>query len=401
MAKLISKQQVNDLQRMKLIASLLLVFFAILFFIANYFESRYSCMPYIRAFAEASLVGGLADWFAVVALFKHPLSIPIPHTNLIEKKKESIAANLAAFIYNNFLAKDKLRDKLHTASKDLTQYIRQSNESDLFNKLINYYPKKFELEDEDLKKFITQQANAFFQNIDLSDFTAKVLNVLTKNGEHQKLLNEILKQLNEIITNKENIDFVYTKVKDASRFAIGTENYTKGLFAFLEELIDDIHQNPEHDIRQKFNDKIKVYMVDLTHQKYQVRFVEIKESILQSSSYKSFIDSLWINIKEKILLYIKQQKNDHILAGDLSNFINKQFQDEYVNFIFESWIVDNLTKLIENKKDEIEHYVKDTVMSWPNTSLMLEQYLGKDLQYIRINGSLVGGIIGLIIHLLS
>lgn len=400
--KAINKRDITELSRMKIIATSLLGVFLVIFFVASYFEQRHAIFGYIKAFAEASLVGGLADWFAVAALFRHPLGLPVPHTNLIEKKKETIAKSVAGFIYDNFLSKEKLEAKLRSASQKITEYIKKSGKSDVFEKLMKYYPKKIEINDTDIKPVITEQADAFFKSIDFSELSSKMLDVLAKNREHQQLLNEALKQAGEILSNPDITDFVAHKIdKKAKWYAVGIETYTKNFFKFINELLESIQQNPEHEIRRKLDEKIKIYIVDLAHKKYKEKFDRIKNGILESSSYHDFVENLWTTIRKKLAQSFSSDKDHKQLTENLSKFITEQLYDEYVNFVFESWIVENLTKLIENQRDDIEEYIKQTVMDWPNASIMIERYLGKDLQYIRINGSLVGGIIGLLIYVIA
>jgi len=394
----------KDLVKMKLIATSILVFFAIIFIVSLNLEHRFGFFGYLRAFSEASMIGGLADWFAVVALFKYPLGLPFPHTNLINRNKKEIAKNLSHFIYLEFLSKEKITNKLRSVSEKAINYIKNSNNSDLFGKLMDYYPKKIVFDDAEIKQFVTNQTDSFFKKIDLSLLFSSILNILSKNNEHQKVFDEILHQSIGQLTDKENIGYIYRKLDEKTKFYhVGVETYTEKMFEVVIELLNEIKDNPEHELRNRLDDKIKVQIVDLVHKKHQPKLDDLKNDILSSDSYKDFIDNLWVEIKEKIILYLKEQKTTQKseLADGLNEFINSQLEDNYIQYIFENWIVNNISSLVESEKETIEKYIMETVSSWPNISETLENYIGKDLQYIRINGTIVGGLIGLLLYSLT
>jgi uncharacterized membrane-anchored protein YjiN (DUF445 family) len=398
-----STPESNALARMKMIATGLLICFAIIFIISKFFEKQYPFLSYLTAFAEASMIGGLADWFAVTALFQHPLGLPIPHTNLIEKRKDNIAKGLSNFIYKNFLTKEKLEKKFTELSKEIIAYIRKSENSLFFKEIIASYPDKIEFEDEKLKIFVAQQAHEYFKTVDLSKVGYTVVDSLVHRGNHQQLFDKILEESVDIVQNQENVKYVYSKIdKKAFFFNFGIKKYTEKLFEGVANLLNEVKENPDHQLRVKLDEKLQEFTQNIEQRKFDAQLEEIKSEIFSSQSYQDFINHLWFDIKDKTLDYIKNQNaNNENFSQDISKFVAKQLESEYINHVFEKWIVNNITTLIEANEDNIKKYIENTIMSWSNTSVILEQYLGKDLQYIRINGSLVGGVIGLILHIVK
>ncbi|WP_236025366.1 DUF445 domain-containing protein [Flavobacterium geliluteum] len=400
--EIISKQKA--LNKMKNNALALLGVAVLLFIVAIYFK-----IPMLQAFSEAAMVGGIADWFAVVALFRHPLGIPIWHTAIIPLKKNEIGENLGSFVSEEFLNREKLEIKLEEfnfATKASEWLSEKENAVKIANLVaVNIIPGILKtINDEDIKHFIQIQFKEKLEAINFGDWVALALEPLQKGQLKEQMLTNIIDVLcNELIDNK---DLIRKKVKESTpilTFGLADKSISEGVFNGLYDFLNEA-KNPESDIRAKidqyvydFLDKVKNseemrgkinnVILGFAGKKEVQDYIngiwdEIKTSIHHDLD-KGDQSSIKNNISNLIQTFGKGIKEDHAMLNKINNFIKN----------------DVLSVLINNKK-VIGDLIASTVKSWDGkeVSEKLELEIGKDLQYIRINGTLVGGLIGLVIY---
>ncbi|MEO8532595.1 MAG: DUF445 domain-containing protein [Flavobacterium sp.] len=396
--------KVKALKSMKRNALALLGVAVLLFIIAIYFK-----IPMLQAFSEAAMVGGIADWFAVVALFRHPLGIPIWHTAIIPTKKNEIGENLGNFVSEEFLNREKLEVKLEEfnfatkASDWLSQEENANKIADLV--VVNIIPGILKtIKDEDVKKFIQVQFAAKLESINFGNWVALALEPLQKGNVKDQLLTNLLEVMSgELSSNKE---LIRKKVKESTpflSFGLADKSISEGIFNGLQEFLDEA-KNPESAIRIKIDEYVYDFL-DKVKNSEEMR-VKINTMILDFAGKKEvqdYINGIWDEIKLSITNDLEKGNESSIknnISGLIQNFGNGLKEDSVMIDKINNFIKNDLLSVLLNNKKVIGDLISSTVKSWDGkeVSEKLELEIGKDLQYIRINGTLVGGLIGLIIY---
>ena len=397
----ISKQKA--LNRMKNNALALLGLAVLLFIIAIYYK-----IPILQAFSEAAMVGGIADWFAVVALFRHPLGIPIWHTAIIPIKKNEIGENLGNFVSEEFLNRDKLEiklDEFNFATK-ASDWLSQDENANKIASLVavNIIPGILNtIKDEDIKRFIQIQFKEKLEGINFGDWVALALEPLQKGHVKDQLLNNILEvMITELSNNK---DQIRKKVKESTpflSFGLADKSISEGIFNGLYEFLNEA-RNPESEIRLKIDEYIYDFL-DKVKNSEEMR-VKINNMILGFAGKKEvqdYVNGIWDEIKLSISTDLEKGDESSIkksIASLIQGFGNGIKKDPVMIDKINNFIKNDLLSVLLNNKEVIGDLISSTVKSWDGkeVSEKLELEIGKDLQYIRINGTLVGGLIGLVI----
>lgn len=365
-------------------------------------------MGYIKAFAEAAMVGALADWFAVTALFHHPMGLKIPHTNLIEKKKQDIGNNLGAFVVDNFLNPETIRPYIEQIdiSVGLTKWLDKENNrqiiieetSVILNKILE------DVKDEDITRFIAKKGNELIHNIALNKVFATILQYLLERNEHEKVLSFLLEKIKYYIV--ENEETVRQRVKKESGFFVPgfvdnmlANRITVGIANFLHE----VEENKDHRIRQEITEHLYKFSTQLKEEnKWNEDFEKIKSGLLSPENLHQYANDIWQNIKTNILkeLANKDTAFFNYLNKTISGFALNLKKDEGLRNKINKQVKYNAYRLILKNKATVGSIISKTVGNWKGRELSekLELEVGKDLQYIRINGTLVGGLVGLLIY---
>lgn len=398
----ISKEKA--LRKMKGNALALLGFAVLLFIIAIYFK-----IPILQAFSEAAMVGGIADWFAVVALFRHPMGIPIWHTAIIPTKKNEIGENLGSFVSEEFLNREKLEIKIEEfnfATKASDWLSQGENANKIANLVVvNIIPGVLKtIKDEDVKRLIQVQFKEKLEGINFGDWVALALEPLQKGNVKDQLLTNLMEVMSTELAN--NKDLIRKKVKESTpflSFGLADKSISEGIFNGLAEFLDEA-KNPDSAVRIKIDEYVYNFL-DQVKNSEEMR-VKINNLILGFAGKKEvqdYVNGIWDEIKLSITNDLEKGDQSSI-KNSISNLIqgfgtgikdDPIMIDKINNFIK----IDLLSMLLNNKK-VIGDLISSTVKSWDGkeVSEKLELEIGKDLQYIRINGTLVGGMIGLVIY---
>ena len=394
----------KNLNRMKSIALSVLGLAVVCFFVAHHYK-----IGWLKAISEAAMVGGIADWFAVVALFKHPLGIPIPHTALIPNNKDSIGQNLGSFVSDEFLIKEKLEIKLDEfdfATK-ATNWIKEDKNAATISGLVveNVIPGILKtIDDADVKNFIQRQFESKMQELNFGQWVAVALESLSKSEKQSELITEVLTVLaTELEANRLDIN---EKVKTATPWytlGVADKKIADGVFNGLYEFLE---MAKEHDssIRQKINLYILNFIEDLKHSpEMQQKISTLITEFTQKEEVQNYIGSIWQEIKDKVTADLDKGSDSKIksnLTSMIMNFGDTIQNDTIMTTKINTFIkVDLLGVLLRNKKS-IGDLIATSVQSWDKKEIAdkLELEVGKDLQFIRINGTVVGGFVGLLIY---
>lgn len=394
----------SGLNKMKNFALGVLAIAVLLFFIANHYK-----IGWLKAFSEAAMVGGIADWFAVVALFRHPLGIPIPHTALIPNNKDAIGQNLGTFVSDEFLIKEKLEakvDEFNFAIK-ATDWLMDEENANKISTLVteNVIPGILKtVEDEEVKHFISTQFEAKLKEMNFGEWIAVGLESLANSEKQGQLITNLLKILSDELQN--NRGEIREKVKDATPWytlGMADKRLSEGIFNGLYEFINQAKE-PDSAIRERIN----LYVVDFieelkTSPEMQLKINTMVIEFTAKKEVQDYISSIWEEIKNAIYSDLAKGEDSKIkesLSSMIRNFGKNIQQDETMIAKINNFIkVDVLGILLRNKK-AIGDLIANSVKSWDKKEISnkLELEIGKDLQFIRINGTVVGGLVGLIIY---
>ena len=400
-----------ELNRHKWFATLLFFIMALIYVVCEAIFKHAGWAGYVKAFAEAAMVGALADWFAVVALFRHPLGIPIPHTDLIESSKKKIGNNLGIFVTDNFLTSSAIRprlEKLHIASRLGQWLLIKKNREKVTTELVRILKEGLsKFNDEDITRIIYTQAAALVDKIPVHKLAGEGLAKVVNENMHQDWITTLATYLGKFLYD--NQDLVKQKVKDESHFLIPgfvdnliAEKITNGGIRYMEEIAGD----KDHPVRKKLGDKLQEIAADIKQGgPWANRLNNLKDELLSPQHLADYSGTVWQYIKKQI-----EQDFDKPSSG-IAKYIDKvlyDMGDSLSNDIIRQQRIDQFVqlqafKLLIKYRHTAGEMISQTVANWPSRQLSekLELEVGKDLQYIRINGTLVGGTVGLLIYLLT
>jgi len=396
--------KVKALKKMKRNALGLLGVAVLLFIIAIYFK-----IPMLQAFSEAAMVGGIADWFAVVALFRHPMGIPIWHTAIIPTKKNEIGENLGNFVSEEFLDREKLEiklDEFNFATKASDWLSKEENANKIANAVaVNVIPGILRtIKDEDVRRFIQVQFAAKIEGINFGDWVALALEPLQKGNLKNQMLTNLLEVMSTELTN--NKDLIRQKVKASTpllSFGLADKSITEGVFNGLQDFLNEA-KKPESAVRLKIDEYIFNFLEKVKNsEEMRGKINDVILGFVGKKEVQDYINSIWDEIKLSITNDLNKGDDSSIknnIAGLIQTFGNGIKEDPIMIDKINGFIKNDLLSMLLNNKKVIGDLISSTVKSWDGkeVSEKLELEIGKDLQYIRINGTLVGGVIGLVIY---
>ena len=393
-----------NLAKMKNIALSVLGIAVIVFFVAHHYR-----IGWLKAISEAAMVGGIADWFAVVALFRHPLGIPIPHTALIPNNKDAIGQNLGSFVSDEFLIKEKLEVKLDEfdfATKATNWLKEQKNAATIAALVVeNVIPGILKtIDDADVKNFIQQQFEIKMQELNFGQWIASGLESLSKSDKQAQLITNVLTVLaTELEANKAEINEKVKKSTPWYTLGVADKKIAEGVFNGLYEFLD-MAKEPNSSIRKKIDSYVLKFIEDLkSSPEMQQKITSLIIEFTQKEEVQDYIGSIWQEVKNAVLADLENGEQSKIklnLTRMIGNFGTTIQNDVVMTTKINNFIkIDLLGVLLRNKK-AIGDLIATSVQSWDKKEIAekLELEVGKDLQFIRINGTVVGGFVGLIIY---
>ncbi|WP_281237951.1 DUF445 domain-containing protein [Flavobacterium praedii] len=394
----------QDLAKMKRNAGILLGFAVVLFVFANVYK-----INWLKAFSEAAMVGGIADWFAVVALFRHPLGIPIPHTALIPSNKDKIGKNLGNFVSDEFLIKEKLElkiDQFNVATKASNWLIDEKNANTVAILIAeNVIPGLLKtIDDEEVQHFIQTQFSGKLSKVNFAEWIALGLESLAKSDKQEELVTNVLKTL--IVELQNNKHVIEEKVKSSTpflSFGLADKKITEGIFNGLYNFLDQAsHQ--DSIIRKKVNNYVVDFIIELKESpEMQQKVNDLVLGFANKKEVQDYISGIWLEIKMAITNDLKQNEESTIknsIANMIQSFGKGIQADQLMMDKINNFVKNDVLSVLINNKKTIGDLISSTVKSWDTdeVSKKLELEIGGDLQYIRINGTLVGGLVGLLIY---
>jgi len=394
------EERQRSLDRMKRRATGLLVAMGVIFVVASMLEAQHPWVGYIRATAEASMVGGIADWFAITALFRHPLNIPIPHTAIISSRKDRIGRSLGNFVQNNFLSPEVLAAKLRAAeiSRRAAEWLRQPENAGKAAQSVASILRSAGnvVRDEDVHALLDRTVVEPLRQVPIAPVLAKGLALLTVDDRHQQLLDRVIHGLLRLVA--ENEALIREKIGEESPW-------------WVPRLVDDrIHQKvlggierTLYEVRRQFDDLLAEWIAQLQSSPEVIARAEaIKQQVLDPETSGRLAASLWEELKE--ILGRQQSLTDDSAPGAVARGLAAlgaaALHDEALLEKVDGWVIGAVLRVVEQHRHEVGQLIAQTVSSWDpeETSRRIELLVGRDLQFIRINGTLVGGLVGLLIY---
>ncbi len=400
-----------QLDAMKWRATGLLGFAAAVFIAARAFEAQYPWLGYIRATAEASLVGGLADWFAVTALFRHPLGLPIPHTAIVATRKERIGRILGNFVQNHFLSRDVVAANLRAvrpAERAARWLSDPENARRIAQQVAGGLAKALEaLPDDEVQALVQSVVSARLRATRVAPALGKTLALVLGDNRQEELLNVTVRLAAEAVLN--NRELIRERVRAETPWwvppVLDDKIYHKIIDA-VERLLRDMVRDPEHPLRAAFDEAIRDFIDRLQHAPDVIARAEaMKEEWLADSSVAELSARLWETIRKAVITYATS--GDAAAPGPLDRGLSEFGAAVLANPTLLAEIDDLLIDLtggvVEKYRHEIGDLIAQTVASWDPeaTSRRFELAVGRDLQFVRINGTIVGGLVGLAIYTVS
>lgn len=400
------------LRRIKLVATLALVACILVFLAARWLAPRYPAMAYVAAFAEAAAIGGLADWYAVVALFRRPLGLPIPHTAIVPANKDRIATNLGRFIEVNFLATAAVRTRL--AEVDFALMIAEwlsdgGRAGNLSRFLTSLTPQILNaVAGSGLREFLSRRVAAQVERIDIAPAAAGLLASFTADRRHQRLFDEFLKAFGTFLADEQALAAIRDKIRDelptVANLFRADAYLLKRIVASSSALIEEVRADPDHPLRAEFDRFVEGFIERLrSSPDYAARAERLKRDLLARPELRLLADEFFASMRD--FVERDAERPDSMLGRRLTNMlveIGRQLVAEpQLKRNINEGVVAALAAFVENQKSGVSAFIADQVRSWDVVQLtrLIELNIGRDLQYIRFNGMIVGGLAGLGLHI--
>ncbi|MBZ9812656.1 DUF445 domain-containing protein [Mesorhizobium sp. CA7] len=406
-----AKAKLSALRRTKFVAAAALALCILVFALAKSFEGGHPWLGFVAAFAEAATIGGLADWYAVVALFRRPLGLPIPHTAIIPENQHRIADNLGRFIEANFLAPEPVREKL--AEVDFAALVADwladaERASDLSRFVVRLVPQTLTaVEQSGLRDFVTSRMLEQIEKVPLAPLAADLLSALTDDRRHQKLFDEFIRVVGRFLNDEQALATMREKIREElpSLFNLFRADayLLKKIVASAGSLLDEVRADPNHPMRAEFDGFVLGFIERLrTSKQYARRAEKLKRDFLGRPEVRALAGDAWTSLR----LFIEQDVNapNSTIREHLANMfveIGRHLADDaQIRVDMNQGFVVALASFVESQKSGVSTFIADQVKRWDLAQLtrLIELNIGRDLQYIRFNGMIVGGLAGLALH---
>lgn len=405
------QQRRTDLRRMKRVATSLLVFAAVVFIIARWQEEDHHWVGYIRATAEAAMVGAIADWFAVTALFRHPLGLPIPHTAIIQKRKDQIGESLGEFVRDNFLTREVLTERLDDAhlGRRVGEWLSDpeharavGNQSAAIVRGVTEV-----LSDDSVQRGIEELIEHRVSAIPVAPFVGKAIDAGIDAGHHEVVLGSTLIGLRTFLLD--NKDAFRRRLYEESPWWV-PEQIDDRIFDKIYEAVgrflSDIGSNSDHEIRREIDTRTREFSERLkTSPEMIERGEQLKAELLAHPEVRAWSTTLWARGKAGVIEAADDPTSELRirLEGALVDAGAAIVADPELQAKIDDWVSGATGYVAEQFRGEVADLIATTVQRWDTeeTAERLELQVGRDLQFIRINGTVVGGVAGLVIYSVS
>lgn len=392
------------------VATGLLVLMAATYLAARMFEPVHPAIGFVRAFAEAAMVGGLADWFAVTALFRHPLGLPIPHTAIIPTNKDRIGDTLALFLRDNFLTPAVVARRMRgvDVASAIGRFLTTAPDSGgrfkagasrLVADIIGA------LDDERLGGMLKSALETRIRDLDLAPILGQALGAAIANDRHLPLLDGMIRWAGKTLLHNEDLlrQMVHKRAGAILRWTGLDENLANAIIDGLHKMLDDMATDPDHPLRAKAEEGLAHLAIDLQDDpRMRARVAAIRDELLENPAMRRWLDGLWEQARAALLRAARDP--DAALAGKFGEALRQLGEtlqsDATLRITINRFARRTAVGATASYGDGIVRLVSDTVRGWDAQTITdrVENAVGRDLQFIRINGTVVGGMVGVALH---
>ncbi len=403
-------------RRMRWTATGMLAAMAVLFFTTHGLVPAHPAWGYVNAFAEAAMVGGLADWFAVTALFRHPLGLPIPHTAIIPENKDRIADTMAQFLRENFLTPAVVARRMSgmNVARGVGEFLANSTEDstgqDTSSRITGGAAELFaevleSLDPDRLGNQVRSGMAAQFAKIDVSPLAGRMLEGAIADRRHLPLIDGLIRWAGLTLEDNEETvrDIIRSRANAVLRWTGLDERISGSVLDGLYKLLAEVLVDPEHPLRGKIEEGLEKLAQDLQHDDETRERVEtIKRDLLENPALAEWWMGVWERIRRSLIR--RARESDSALGGEmrkgLADLGAALQKDERLQLQINRFSRRTAVGVATRYGSEIVTLVSDTVKRWDATTITgrIESAVGRDLQFIRINGTLVGGLVGMTLH---
>jgi uncharacterized membrane-anchored protein YjiN (DUF445 family) len=407
---------------MRLAATLLLLAMACIFTAATMWEASHPALPWVRAFAEAAMVGGLADWFAVTALFRHPLGLPIPHTAIIPANKDRIGDSLATFLKENFLTPSVVARRLEefniagAVARRLTA--ERTPAPAMSAQLPAGFPRRRPrglgpllarlieaLDHAAIGNLIREVASDRLRAMALSPIVADAIDTTLDKGRHEPLIDSAIDWGMRTLDDQQSTirSMVSERTNWFLRLVNVDESVSGSLIKGARKLLYEMSQDPDHPIRRRFAESLRTYAFDLRHfPETQATVEAFKADLIANPALGQWLESLWDSARAGIVTNLNSPNpaSNGKFTAAMHALGTRLESDPALRSAINLHLRRAAVGLVHDYGDEIVGLVSDTFRGWDAGTVTekLETAVGRDLQFIRINGTIIGGTVGLAIH---
>jgi uncharacterized membrane-anchored protein YjiN (DUF445 family) len=395
---------------MRNVATGLLVVMAGVFLLARHLEGAHPVWGFVRAFAEAAMVGGLADWFAVTALFRHPLGLPIPHTAIIPRNKDRIGTTLAAFLKDNFLIPAVVARRMRQVdvAGAAGRFLANPSESEgrtreAASRIVADVMEA--LDQERLGGMVKGVIDSRLRNADIAPMLGQALQAAIAKDRHLPLIDGMIRFAGRTLDSNEHLirQMVHDRAGSIMRWTGLDETLADKIMDGLLRLIDDMSTDPGHPVRLKAEDALARLAEDLKFDAVmQRRVAEWRDEILDNEAMRQWLDGLWEQARASLLRAARDPRS--AMGGKFGETLRQLGetlqQDLRLRTTINRFARRAAVGFSARYGESIVKLVSETVRGWDTRTITnrLEDAVGRDLQYIRVNGTVVGGLVGLLIH---
>ncbi|MEO5597735.1 MAG: DUF445 domain-containing protein [Novosphingobium sp.] len=402
---------------MRLIATSLLIAMAALFLlartmIANGPQTLWpQAWPWLLSFSEAAMVGGLADWFAVTALFRHPLGLPIPHTAIIPENKDRIADSLAGFIRENFLTPQVVARRLNSmnlaaSAGEFLGNPARGGESRLRQGAASLFADVLQsLDPEQLGSMVKRGLRSQLERIDVAPLLGQMLTAAIADKRHLPLMESLLRWAGLTLEDNEALlhAIVHERANAVMRWTGLDERLANAVIDGLYKLMAECIVDPDHPLRRKVEEGLETLAHNLLHDpETQAKVDHFKLELLANPAMGAWLDAMWERARAMLLSAARDP--DAALSGQFGQSLGELGsalqRDERLQRLVNRFARRTLVGTASRYGAQIVRLVSETVKRWDASTVTdrIEGAVGRDLQFIRINGTLVGGLVGVVIH---
>ena len=404
----LDEERRRGLRRMRTLAVALLLLAAVVYVVTR---DATGFLGYVNAGAEASMVGAIADWFAVTALFKHPLGLPIPHTALIPRRKDELGRSLEEFVGENFLQESIIRERIGAArpSSRVGEWLtNETNARRVVDEAASVlHIGLSRIRDEDLVALVEEALLPRFLAEPVSPVAGSLLEEVVRDGAHHGLVDLALDEAHRWLTHNQEafVEIVGERAPWWSPNAIN-ERVTNRIHLEVVAWVEDIRRDPYHHARTALDSALEQLAQDLLHDPAtQERMERLKNRVLGHPQVLVTATSLWTAFRRALLESLDDPEGPlrRRALAELLAFGDRLGRDDALRARLDRHAADLAVFVVGRYGDELTAVITHTVDRWDGkeAARKIELHVGRDLQFIRINGTIVGGLVGVVIHAVS